>query len=105
MSTPKSKLEKQEAEYKQGMDHVIGHLKSDIESEPRRLNFIRTGGGNPQACVSGLSDQALAASLVAWFRDHDLTECKRWAFISAKLQRIRQQKSDWLVFGNPLVGN
>ena len=105
MISKQSRTDEYKHEFEEGMNHVIGHLQSDIESESRRLGFINTGEGNPDACMRALSSQALASALVAWFRDNDLTECKRWAFVSAKLQRIRQQKSDWLVFGNPLVSN
>lgn len=98
------KTEKIRLEFEQGLAHVVGHLSSFHRDETRTLDLIRTGTGNTDACLSSLCAQAIATSIVAWFRGHDLVACKQAAYAAAKIDRIRQQASPWFI-GQDLVGN
>lgn len=87
-----------------GLTHVREHLQSHIERQDTRLDLIRSSQGNPDACMSGLTAQAVAAALVAWFVDNDLPAFKQACYVAAKIDRIRQQNSAWFL-NNELVGN
>ena len=105
MRFEQKKSEKYQQEFTEGMHHLTTSLEGERKRESQRLHIIKTGEGNPDACKRGLSSQALANSLVSWFRDKDLMECKRWAYVSAKLERIELQESYELILGSPMVSN
>ena len=94
--------ERQKFEFKTGMEHVVGHLQSHMDREEIRLEFIRTGQGDPDACKSGLKSQAIASALVSWFRDRDLHAFKQACYVAAKIDRIRWQKSAYIL---PNIGH
>lgn len=93
------------ADFAAGLEHVIDHLQGYQEMEERALHFIRTNTGSLDGCMRSLLSLASAASLVAWFKDADLGSCKQWAYVVAKIERIRQQQRGWQIGGNPLVFN
>jgi len=93
------------SEFNDGLAHVAGHLNSHLAREAEWLGLIESGVGNSDGCMRSLTAQAIAVSLVSWFRDHDLAVCKQAAYVSAKIDRIRQQASSWQVAGNSLVFN
>ena len=99
-----SRSNKYQQEFDEGMHHVISSLEGDKKKESRRLHIIKTGEGDREWCIRFLRSQSIASSLVAWFRDNELTECKRWAFVAAKLERISLQK-EWALLDSPLVEN
>lgn len=77
---------------KKGLAHVGGHRESHKESEGLCLSYINNNTGNPEACKGGLRELAITSSLMAWFADHDLSNCKQFAYIAGKLSRIIYQK-------------
>jgi hypothetical protein len=86
-----------------GLAHVDRNLACFIKDETRTLELIRTQVGSKKHCMSELSRQAVAAAMVAWFRDKDLLKCKHAAFVATKIDRLlRQLDQDWLT-GSPVA--
>ncbi len=88
------------ADFEDGLKHVIGNLQGGVRDEAINLRVIETGDGNVDWCKRDLGTTATAASVVAWFRDRDLTSFKQWTYVAAKIERIRQQRQAWQIGGS-----
>lgn len=64
--------------------HVESHLDGGFNIE-RALSYIRTGQGDPAACVSSLARHAMAKAMQTWFAEGDLAGFRQWAFVRASL--------------------
>lgn len=91
--------------FQQGISHVLSDLNSSKKYEEKFLQTVKKNEGNVEACMLQLSGLSLANSIVIWFCNHDLIEFKRWSYVSAKIERIRQQASIWQIVNSPLVHN
>jgi hypothetical protein len=72
------------------LEHIKFHLDG-VDNEQKILN-LTNNTGNPIASAMGLSSQALASGILAWFERHDLNSMKQWCYVSAKLDQIWYQK-------------
>ncbi|WP_175948506.1 Imm49 family immunity protein [Burkholderia pyrrocinia] len=73
---------------KQGLEHVSKHLDHLSTRVEKLSKMVEDNEGDPYACIQGLRGQATAASLVSWFRDHSLSDFKKWCYVAGKLDYI-----------------
>lgn len=76
-----------------GIDHVSKHHLAIKSGAAKLLSNIENRSGNIEACTIRLESLAVTSSLLAWFANHDLSECKRQAYVSGKLSRIIYQEA------------
>jgi hypothetical protein len=76
-----------------GLDHVRAHFESHHADESVCLSYISSNTGDPEACKSGLKSLAVTSSLLSWFADRDLSQCKQQAYIAGKIDRLLYQKA------------
>lgn len=75
-----------------GLAHVGGHLTENAKLIELCLQHINNNTGSPEGSKRHLRSHAESAALMAWFADHDLAVCKRWAYVAGKIDRILYQK-------------
>ena len=95
------------------LTHIKSHLAGGFSIE-HKVDHIKNGTGDPQACVRGLRSHSLASAMNAWFGDKDLTATRQWFRESARLQSmaLEMKKADLRGAGawdsellTPLVAN
>lgn len=78
----------------------LAHIKRHTESRESAIeNMVRNiehNLGDPIACALGLSADAGANAMLAWFGKHDLNAMKQWCYVAAKLDQLyyQMQESD-----------
>jgi Immunity protein 49 len=65
--------------------NALGSLKNSADLGSSNLN---SGKGDPIGCVMLLQNYCMAESMLAWFDTRDLTLCKQWAYVTARMQQI-----------------
>jgi len=81
---------KQDAQLKR-LEHIESHLR--IGEDLQRLIFnIENDLGDPIACMLGLSSQALATAILAWFKERDLSLTKKYLSIAAEIDKKRYSR-------------
>jgi hypothetical protein len=73
------------------ISHIESHSKRDVKLE---IFNIENNVGDPEACARGLSGNAFAKAMFAYFHDHDLNSCRQWSYISSKLNQMWHQMEE-----------
>jgi hypothetical protein len=79
--------------------HVKHHMEGSESDIEKRVHYIENNLGDPLACALGLSSNALANAMFAWFGNHDLNAMKQWCYVAAKLDQLyfqmQEDDPDW----------
>lgn len=93
-------IQSYEESVSRGLQHVGGWARfSDIDDEA--ISFLNTSKGSRSGCLRNLTMPTEGLSAVSYFRDHNLTATKQWAYVTAKLRIMLnhlQTGEDYLVY-------
>lgn len=71
----------------QGLQHVGAWAQDPIDGA---LDLLENGEGSRGGCLLTLKTSSDSISMMDYFRDHNLTQMKQWAYVSSKLHIMRQ---------------